>query len=167
MANYKAQAMELIETRILTGTSASEAFVLDHDLVTNYSSIVLYFAIKVTATLDAELIVNGVTSAYYTYTIKASDQAITAHSNLAHLMLGSALTTANFTAGKLEIFNGIGASPMISYTGFIGNGQGITAKDIKGACNSTIATTITDILITTSTSTFAVGTKFSLYGVRA
>lgn len=165
--------VELIENHKATGAESSKTFTLpsafDPDV---YSELVLIIDMHVTAALDLLATINAnATANYWSTGVRVSGSADTflSYVNQANFKLATSniLAAAN-QAAHIEVhFHWIGEPTSRQFTGraFVTGANSGAFEEIQLMLNRSQITT-SSIEITTSTSTWAAGTRMSLYGVK-
>ena len=123
-----------------------------------------------TASLSVWTTFNGDTATNYSYTniygdgTAAASARSTSRANI--LLSQNAIATSQYPLLSMDVFSYAGSTykTVLTTASQDNNGSGISANTIQ-LWRSTAA--ITSITLTTSTSTFAIGTTATLYGIKA
>ena len=163
-------AYEVIETHIATGNESTFTFTFPAIDFQSYSKLVLIIDGNLTASANLELKLNSITTWYYTdgQRISNGTQTIINSGALSHFVIGSTsiLNTSNvqFT-GQIDILlsnsGGSGGRPTI-YSHVTGSNA--IYESISGNIASNV-TSLTDVILETSTSTWKSGARMTLYKV--
>ncbi len=167
MVNYKAGlgTWILLDKHYAIGTEAIYTYTPPANIILNqYKEIKILFKGQTTATLQLELLISSMTSGYYE-TFSIVDDGVTAETQNANASECKLMTTVLIDAAKnvtleIHIFMLPQGKVHIMWVGIAG-GEG----QIIGTCEVTDST-IDDIIIQTSTSTWTANTDIEVLALR-
>jgi len=171
MVNYKSSFsnLEKLDEHEATGTESTYTFTKSLDMTSKYRTIIIYMTGQITATLYLKLIVNGDETGYQANHLQAIDTTVSATEQSAETyyeLMPVASLPSNYSrfSGKIEIFNQNTANGMLQ----IHSKFGYPAKSIVMGIGElgSVTDTITSITISTSTSTWKLGTQITTYGLK-
>ncbi len=166
MTNSRAsRGMVVLDKHEATGTEASYTFTPDPAILNDkYSKILIIFDGKTTASLALELKINGSATGHY-WTMTENNQGTltgSTASNASEFPLAdtSVITAATHLMGEISLYLSDIATAVVSIDSTIGAG-----RHYNKMTGNIVTSTITEIKIQTSTSTWVAGTKIIIYGV--
>lgn len=161
-------ALELISTTVLTGTATSVSF---SSIVGTYKHLQLRVAASTTSNgFRLAMTVNGVTSGYARHSLTGDGSVISsdARTSRASMEIGSTSYGTMYTtpsAAIVDILDYANTSKNKTIRGLYGAAH-TSAREITLTSGLYAATTaITSLSVDATSGTFAIGSRFSLYGV--
>jgi hypothetical protein len=167
---------DLLATEILTGTAASVTFSSLGDYATDYQHLQLRTVVRDTGAFDSasvEVQLNSDTGSNYAYHfLRVNAGSVTSSNAINQTFIQTALFSGNnaptgtFGAGVIDIldpFETTKFTTLRTLFGYTGTDPRVGLQ--SGLWRNTNA--LTSILLRTNGTSFAIGSRFSLYGIKA
>lgn len=162
------EVVEILDNHEASGAEASYTFTPSSALTTDdYSEIIVLMDFEATATFALEMILNGVTSNYFSKGFRADGVALTniAHNNQTEIQICSTTAATTNVPMFSKISIGMIDTDAGDLAGFSTTGQGTGALyENMFFSKQAVTAEITSIKMQTSTSTWKIGSKITTYG---
>lgn len=170
------QAYDLLETTVLGSAASSVTFSSLGTYASTYQHLQIRYTARDTGAFDSASInvqLNGVTSASYAWhslralmpsTVQSTAGSSTTSATMA-LFVGGNGATGNFGAGVIDLLDPFETSKNTTMRSLFGH----TTTDARIGLNSGLfnnTSALTQVNLATNGSGFAVGSRFSLYGIK-